>query len=245
MKPYYDEDGITIYQGDCAEVLASIDSGTIDLVFTSPPYNLSGERQAHWGSDYRQLTDGYPDHGDDMPPEEYVAWQRAILEQCWRALTPKGAIFYNHKPVLRDGIARLPFEQCDELPLRQVITWDRGSGHINTYWYYCPRYEWILVLAPKEFRLAKLGTFDVWKVSPEMQNDHPAPFPKGLPARAIDTTEAKTVLDPFMGSGTTLVAAQDAGVRAIGIELTEEFCEMAVERLKAKSLFSMIEEPML
>lgn len=74
------------------------------------------------------------------------------------------------------------------------------------------------------------GLGDVWEVAQE-QSPHPAPFPIGIPARAIETTAPGLVLDPFAGSGTTLRAAKDAGVKAIGIEKSERYCEMAAERL--------------
>ena len=239
MKPYYEDtaSGITLFQGRAEDVLPNLVFGSVDLVFTSPPYNLSGLRKVHSGSDYNGLNEGYEDHDDAMDPREYMLWQRDVLGWCWELLTPTGAIFYNHKPILRDGVAHLPFEPGESLPLRQVITWDRGAGHINTFWYFTPRYEWILVYAPVDFRLAKLGVFDVWKFSPDQRNDHPAPFPVSLPACAIDAVQPKLVLDPFCGSGTTLVAAKAAGVKAIGIELSESYCDMAASRLAQGSLF--------
>jgi modification methylase len=66
---------------------------------------------------------------------------------------------------------------------------------------------------------------------------HPAPFPIGLPTTAIKATDATVILDPFMGSGTTLRAAKDLGRKAIGIEISEEYCQMAVDRLAQGVLF--------
>ena len=232
MKPYFQNDLITLYNAPCEEVLPNIPAGSVDLVFTSPPYNLAGLRKVHSGSDWNKLNEGYNSYDDAMPPGEYLKWQREVLSLCWDTLTPTGAIFYNHKTILRDGIAHLPFDLIGDLPLRQVLIWDRHSGHINTPWYYTPSFEWILVVAPIGFRLAKVGIFDVWKCNRETKSAHPAPFPVSLPAKAIETVEGVgTVLDPFAGSGTTLVAAQSAGVKAIGIELDESYCELAVKRL--------------
>ena len=70
----------------------------------------------------------------------------------------------------------------------------------------------------------------MWRV-PQEPSDHPCPFPIGLPARAIESAGPRTVLDPFAGSGTTLRAAKDAGVHAVGIEKSERYCEMIVKRL--------------
>lgn len=230
MKPYYDEDGISIYHGDCRDILPTL--GKWDVVFTSPPYNLSdpARNKKPTGTSYSALGEGYETYGDDMPHHEYVAWQREIIGQLWDGLTDAGAIFYNHKQICRDGLARLPFELVpDRAMLRQVIHWDRGSGHIQSYWY--PRVEWILLLARPDFRLNQLGVFDLWRVPFDTTSEHPAPFPIGLPTRAIVSTTAGLVLDPFAGSGTTLRAAKDLGRRAIGIELSERYCEIAAKRL--------------
>ena len=238
-RPYYQQDGITIFNAPCEEILPNLPPASIDVVVTSPPYNLSGLRKVHSGSDYNGLNDGYPCHDDAMPPGEYKLWQQDVLRMCWDTLTPHGGIFYNHKPILRDGIAHLPFDLIGDLPLRQVITWDRGAGHMQSNrWYYTPRYEWILLITPIGFRLSREGVFDVWNIPLEQRSEHPAPFPVGVPMKAIDTVDGvRTVLDPFLGSGTTLVAAQSMGVNAIGIEVDEAYCEMAAKRLQQGSLF--------
>jgi modification methylase len=73
-------------------------------------------------------------------------------------------------------------------------------------------------------------------VPPDHNPDHPCPFPLILPATAISVTEPRLVLDPFMGTGTTLRAAKDHGVRAIGIERSERYCELAAQRLAQEVL---------
>jgi DNA modification methylase len=91
-----------------------------------------------------------------------------------------------------------------------------------------------MVIAKPEWRLKSKdasGVGDLWRVAQESNTDHPAPFPIGLPARAIESAGPSLVCDPFMGSGTTLRAAKDAGVRAVGIEKSERYCEIAVKRL--------------
>ena len=70
-----------------------------------------------------------------------------------------------------------------------------------------------------------------WRVAQESGTPHPAPFPVALPARAIEAAAPSSVIDPFMGSGTTLRAAKDAGIPATGIELSERYCEIAAKRL--------------
>lgn len=227
MKPYYDQDGITIYHGDCREVIPQLEP--VDLVVTSPPYNLS----APGGSDFTKLDNGYGPHDDSMPHSDYVAWQQDILTLCWDGLSDVGAIFYNHKPRpnLADGL-KLPIELVPpHIPIRQIIIWDRLVGYIQRTSMFVPSHEWILLLAKPAFRLTTVGTLDVWRVSVGTGSDHPAPFPVGIPKRCIAPTSAQLILDPFMGSGSTLRAAKDLGRRAIGIEVNERYCEMAVNRL--------------
>ncbi len=228
-EPYYSDDHVTIYHGDCLDVLPSLTD--VDLVMTSPPYNLSEGGRRSSGKDWRRLHDGYEDYDDDMPHDIYVEWQRDVLRACWASLTPTGAIYYQHKPIMRDGVCRLPTEQIPpEAILRQIVTWDRRVGFTQSYWYYTPRYEWVLILAPLEHRIVNLGVFDVWEIAPNPDPNHPASYPLELPEKAILNTSPRLVCDPFTGSGTTLLAAKRAGVKAIGIEKSERYCELAAER---------------
>lgn len=226
MTPYYADDSVTIYHGDVEAVLAGLDV-RVGLVLTSPPYNLGGAR----GSEWAPLAEGYDGHDDAMPHADYVAWQHRVVRRCWDLLADDGAIYYQHKPVAKGNEARLPFELIPPgIPLRQVITWDRGSGFQRTRWHYVPRYEWILVLARAAFRITTRDVFDLWQIPPDQHNRHPAPFPLKLARQAIVTTSADVVLDPFAGSGTTLRAAKDLGRSAIGIEQSERYCEIAARR---------------
>lgn len=251
MKPYYDEGGITIYHCDCREVLPSLSD--IDLVFTSPPYNLGAMPWAplgHWspgkgsagGGSAWGAIDGeagarYAEHDDAMPWCEYVAWQRDVLAQCWKTLADDGAIFYNHKPRVVGERVWLPIELNPELPLRQIIIWSRPGGHNFMSTAYVATHEWIMVLARTDWRVRVGGVPDVWVCNPETGfKEHPAPFPIGLPTRAVETTGARSVLDPFMGVGASLVAAKAAGARGIGVETSERYCEIAAQRLQQEVL---------
>lgn len=248
MKPYYEHAGITIYHGDCREILPQLPS--VDLIVTSPPYNLAGAPWPHLGhwkpgdsaggkSKWRNGSDGsggvaYESHYDAMPHDEYVAWQRRILQLCWDALTETGAIFYNHKPRVIGGRVWLPLELNPELPLRQIVTWARAGGMNFNPTAYVPTYEWIMVLAKADWRLrdkSASGVGDVWYIPQVADSEHPAPFPEELPARAIETTGPGIVCDPFCGQGSTLRAAKKSCRVAIGIEIEEKYCEIAAKRL--------------
>lgn len=234
MTPYYQDDAVTLYHGDCRDVLRGLSQ--VGLVLTSPPYNLRNEQVGGGHHFFHALDGGYEDHPDDMPHHEYVAWQRDILRRCWDALADDGAIFYNHKPIVRGNEVRLPFDLNPGLPLRQIVTWDRGSGFCRNLTHFVPTYEWLMVFAKERFRLTTRNVDDVWRIPFESGSEHPAPFPLRLATQAVAATQAALVVDPFAGSGTTLRAAKDCGRRAVGIELSERYCEIAATRLAQEVL---------
>lgn len=246
MEPYWTDNTATLYLGDDLKMLGGIADESVDLVFTSPPYNLGGEnsgfaapgnKTGKWGGG--KLAEGYGNHSDDMPHEEYVAWQREVLSTLWRKLTPHGAIFYNHKPRVQDKKVWLPTELNPGLPLRQILIWARPGGVNFSPTHFCPTHEWILVFAKPDYRLKSRGASgagDVWEVGVE-PSLHPAPFPVGLPARAIDASaDIALVLDPYCGSGSTLRAASDAGIKCIGIDNDPWCLELTKKRLAQLSM---------
>ena len=251
MTPYFERGGITIYHGDCLDVLSLLPANSVDIVFTSPPYNLgvtsgggfadvrkyADMKMGKWGGG--RLAYGYGEHDDAMPLPEYEEWQRSVLVECWQLIKPTGAIYYNHKPRVQDGRLWTPLAVNPDLPVRQIVIWARAGGINFAPTHYLPTHEWIVVFAQPRFRLKSKeasGIGDVWYVPQEANTDHPAPFPLALPSKAIETTDADVILDPFMGSGTTLRAAKNFGKRAIGIELNERYCEIAAKRLAQEVL---------
>ena len=259
-EPFYADEAVTIYRGDCLEVLAELNE-SFHLVITSPPYNLredghasrgfqaavagrpppGGKPTTLWYAAGQGLAEGYDGFDDAMPVEEYEAWQHEVLTALWGLLADDGAIYYNHKPKVRNKTLWTPLSLIPDIcTLHQIIIWARAGGLNYQPDSYVPTHEWIMLLTKPDFKLKSQGASgvgDVWRV-PQEPSPHPAPFPVGIPARAIETTAARSVLDPFMGSGTTLVAAKAAGVRAVGIERSEKYCEMAVARLAQGSLFA-------
>lgn len=228
--PYYDDGAVTIYHGRCEDVLPSLPD--VDVVFTSPPYN-----RGDMSGGLANLAGGYASYEDELPAAEYEEWQRDILRMCWDRLSERGAIFYNHRPRIQDGVAWLPLVLNPGLPLRQIIVWDRNIGANWSPSFFMPVHEWIMVMAKPEFALTDRSAShagDVWRIGVEgagKRPDHPAPFPVELPRRALAAIPPGLVLDPFMGSGSTLRAAKDTGHRAIGIEIDERYCELAAERM--------------
>lgn len=203
--PYYDQDGIVIYHGDCLELLPMI--GPVDLVLTDPPYNV--------GLDYSD--------GDNR--SDYEQW-------CadWFGRLPRPVL-------LTPGTVNLAMWMRIEAPT-WTIAWVKPNqcspsriGGFNAW-------EPVLVYG----RLAKRIGHDTFstaiKTKQSYVGDHPCPKDlhswSRLMAMASDT--GQTILDPFMGSGTTLRAAKDLGRKAIGIEIEERYCEIAVKRLAQQVL---------
>ena len=236
-----------IHAGDCIDLMGKMPASSVDLIVTSPPYNLSDRRQLT-ASGVRQknnalvqwtgpLSEGYANYGDDMPHDEYVSWQRQCLTEMMRLLTHDGAIFYNHKWRIRDGLLEDRADILDGFPVRQIIIWARDGGLNFASTHFLPTYEVIYLIAQPGFKLAPKANAhgDVWRMSQEQNNTHPAPFPVPLALRCIESTNARVVLDPFMGSGTTGVAAVMAHRDWVGIDISEEYCESASERIHQTS----------
>lgn len=225
--------------GDALAEMKKIPEGSIDLVVTSPPYNLKNStgngmkdgRGSKWSAS--ELRQGYASYDDNMPYGEYVQWQRECLAEMMRLIPNDGAIFYNHKWRVQNGLIQDRHEIVEGFPVRQIIIWRRKGGINFNAGYFLPTYEVVYMIAKPGFKLVPhanaLG--DVWEFPQEMKNKHPAPFPVALPERIISSTNAKVILDPFMGSGSTAVAARNLGRDFVGIEIAPEYCEMSKERL--------------
>jgi site-specific DNA-methyltransferase (adenine-specific) len=229
-----------IVLGDSVEVLRTLPKNSIDLVVTSPPYNLKNStgngmkdgRGGKWKN--ARLVHGYSDHDDCMPHDEYVAWQRSCLSEMMRVVKDDGAIFYNHKWRVQGGLLQDRHDIVSDFPVRQIIIWCRKGGINFNAGYFLPTYEVIYLIAKPKFKLAPKANAlgDVWEFTQDMNNPHPAPFPIELVERIVSSTTAQIILDPFMGSGTTAVAAKKLGRDFVGIEISSEYREMALRRLR-------------
>lgn len=208
MKPYYEHAGITIYNGDCREILPTL-TEPIDCIISDPPYGVS------FDTDYTRFTTGFkvdrkahkPVHDDDKPfdPSPWLAFKTVIL---WGA---------NCFP---EGLTRGTF-----------LVWDKRFGNGAAF------------LADAEVAWMNKG-HGVYLLSVTQQGcirpepiDHPTQKPvKVMEWCIVKAGDTKTILDPFMGSGTTLVAAKNLNRRAIGIEIEERYCEIAAKRLSQEVL---------
>jgi len=230
-----------IYCKDSIDFMKTLPDESIDLIVTSPPYNLKNSsgngmkdgRGGKWAN--ASLINGYSHHNDCMPHDEYVSWQRKCLFEMYRILKNDGAIFYNHKWRVQKGLLQDRSDIVQDFPVRQIIIWKRKGGINFNQGYFLPTYEVIYLICKNNFKLAKGANRygDVWEFNQELNNPHPAPFPVPLIERIIESTSASVIFDPFMGSGTTAVAAINKNRFFIGCEISPEYVDLANKRIKA------------
>ena len=244
ITPYYSEAGITIYHGDCREILPTLPN--VDLVVTSPPYNtlptthkpsgLHAERKSGVNKWIAKAASGYFDSREEP---EYQEWLRSVLDACIERCC--GLVWVNHKIRYRDCEAIHPARFLP-YPIYAEVVWNRNGSMALNCKRYSPSHEVILGFGrPKVWNDDLNALMSVWTIPPQLEPEHPCPYPYAIPARLILSSSAvgDLILDPFMGSGTTLVAAKQLGRRAIGIEIEEKYCEMAAKRLSQEVLFGV------
>lgn len=225
MTPYYDDGQIRIYCADSREFLPSIDSA-FDAVIADPPYTFGMASTMHEGKagGWGDMMNGALFYGlvlDHMKRLTHVRQGCAWVFNSWRSL-----------PVLMRGA----FDA--QWPIESLLVWDKrhiGPGGQRGL---RPRYEVAALFAHAQFALKNRSLPDIWDVPQTRETEHPAEKPVPLLERMVRESGAKRVLDPFCGSGSTLIACRNAGVEAVGVEIEERWCEVAVSRLKQRSLFA-------
>lgn len=227
-KPYYEESGIVIYNADAREILPHLPP--VDLVLTDPPYELTASGGGI-GAKRKYLADidGHIDEGfDDSILSQFRNWycfcsKEQMPKLIWRAM--------------EDGRRWM------------LITWNKPNPTPLVNANYLPDSEYIVHgFAAADCLYGGYETRSRFILHPAEQNHfaHPTVKPIAVVSRLMRTGSAvgHLILDPFMGSGTTLVAAKQLGRRAIGVEIEEKYCAIAAERLRQQVLdFGPAPEP--
>jgi site-specific DNA-methyltransferase (adenine-specific) len=211
MQPYFERDGITIYHGDARELLSTLEA--VDLVLTDPPYGITLEN--HGRTDGKRRDRDWTVAGD-----QDTEIGQLVIDYCLDRGWPLVAFASPEHPWRGDW--------------RSLLVWHKYGlgmgGDPKTCW----QRDWELIQVAQNRELvggrdsAVLQGFDI---RPAEFTFHPCQKPVSLMQYLIGKTNAETVVDPFMGSGTTLRAAKNLGRRAIGIEIEERYCEIAAKRL--------------
>lgn len=227
-QPYFENDGVALYHGDCRDILPLFPGETFDLVLTDPPYGVS--YTGHWGSNLKAIE------GDCDP-----MWVQPVYSEAWRVLKPNSLClsFYGwpHADTFLGTWKTIGFRPVSLIALVKE-RW--GLGQFTR-----SQHETAYLLAkgrPPRPAIAISDVLDWVQQSPLL---HPNQKPLGAILKLIATyapASSAYILDPFCGSGTTLVAARALGQKAIGIEIEERFCELAAIRL-SQQLLNFDEHP--
>ena len=229
----YESPALVVHQPDT--VLDAMEPGSVDITVSSPPYNMipsckaSGMLKEH----RRKKTAGYASHTDDMSQEDYETWMRAVFGKCREVSA--GLVWINHKTKFINKIGIHPL-RIFPWAFHSEIIWSRpGSTTLNAK-RYAPSHEFIYGFGLPHFWDRCHDTkLTVWQIPPENKVDwHPCPFPVVIPRRCIESScpVDGTVFDPFMGSGSTGVAAIRAGRRFIGSEIDPGYFDLSCNRIR-------------
>lgn len=234
LKPYYDRAGFTIYHASCWDVLPMLLAASVDLVLTDPPYGVSGRQD--------EAAIVVADHAPFRRHfgEWDLAWNPAkLLSETERLLRPGGALFAFLADEWINAYADTP------LTVKKLGAWLKTNPPPRVR----PGYRSTTELWTWQ---VKTGATPTWNggftqsnvftmpnaASCEGPLVHPTQKPLRLISRVVQlhSNAGDLIVDPFMGSGTTLRAAKDLGRRAIGIEIDESYCEIAAKRLRQEAL---------
>ena len=217
MKPYYEDDAVTLYHGDCLDVLASLDDKTVDTVLTDPPYS-SGGRRENARSLRVSMTRGVDDddwiRGDAMGTQTFMWFMRTCGLEWRRILRPGGHVL----SFIDWRMAYNLLTALESADLRQhpIVVWDKATLGMGAF--FRNQHEFIVHM----IRVPKVR-----------DGEHPTEKPDELLRILLSVVSPAggVVLDPFAGSGSTLFAAKGSGRRAIGVEADERYAEIAARRL--------------
>jgi site-specific DNA-methyltransferase (adenine-specific) len=221
VKPYYEDGAVTIYHGDCREILPALISERAELVLTDPPFFMPAihyQSRVQWQRSWSDTS-------------VLAAFWATVLELCIPLMPPRGHFltFCNGDsyPVFYPEIYR-------RFDFLKSLVWDKGHVGLGRVWR--SQHELLIAARWSEAKFADDGKLrsDVlrYDATPSSDRLHPLEKPPALLRSLIEPTTqlGACVLDPFAGSGTTLEAAKILGRRAIGIEGEERYCEIAAKR---------------
>lgn len=251
---------------DCIKGMNALDENSVDIIITSPPYNIGV---------------AYNSHKDNLPFDEYLKWMDNFGKACKRILKPNGSLFFNIGDKSSDELKAFEVAKKvnhENLMLQNTIHWiksisipekDISIGHfkpVNSKRYLNNCHEYIFHFTKnKDVELDKLAIGvpymdktnigrwksvkndlrdrgNTWHISYETvqsEKEHPASFPKRLPEMCIKLhgyNKKTIVLDPFLGSGTTCVVAKELGCQYIGFDIDDKYLKIAQSKLSQEKI---------
>ena len=245
----FKQGNIELINTDCMGYMKTLPDNAFDLVITSPPYNMNLRVNAK-GSGYcsrqvvKEISTKYENYSDNLPMDEYFEFLSGFISEACRV---SDLVFLNiqmitgNKPALFNAIGK----HSDKL--KEVIVWDKvvaqpsiADKTMNS------AFEFIFVFGGNPIaRQFKSANFDkgtcsnIWRIKPSRRSadNHGAGFPKALPEtiiRQFAKPDAR-ILDPFLGTGTTAIAAYNAGMGFVGLEIDQSYFEFACERFSRET----------
>ena len=239
-----------IYQEDCLSTLKKMKDDSIDMVITSPPYNMNLRiRNGKYCSRQivKEISTKYTEFSDNLPIDEYNKLHSDVLRELLRV---SDLIFYNIQIVT--GSKRSIFKMIGEFAdnLKDIIVWDKGYGQPAMQNQVLNRRTELILVFEKDYPISrqfrKRGKFargkldDIWEIKRERSKgeSHGAIFPQELVSTILEnfSEEGDIIYDPFMGTGTTAVVAKTLKRKYIGSEISQKYIDIADERLKNSNL---------
>ncbi len=236
-----------IYKEDCLSTLKKMKDDSVDVVITSPPYNMNLRiRNGKYCSRQivKEISTKYTEFSDNLPIDEYNEFHTNVLKELLRV---SDLIFYNIQIVT--GSKRSIFKMIGEFSenLKEIIVWDKGNGQPAMQQQVLNRRTELILVFEKDYPISrqfrkrgefKRGTLDdLWLIKRGKKvggENHGAVFPEELVSTILEnfSKEDDIIYDPFMGTGTTAVVAKQLNRKFIGSEISQRYIEIAEERLK-------------
>ena len=243
-----------------SENMSELNSDSVDLIVTSPPYNIDIQYGNKWkgGKAIESKGDKY---SDNLSDENYKHLLNNTFQECFRVLKNDGSFYLNMKSKYENGNLTPPFWVLDLLEgfnLKNIIIWNFDWGG-STNKRFASRYEFVLFLTkdkkkwtfnlddvkipslnyrPDRYKSQLKNPTDVWKIplvsgNSKERTAHPAQFPEKLIERIVkvSTNSGGIVLDPFIGSGTTAIVSKRLGRKYVGYDTNTDYIKIANERL--------------
>lgn len=232
-KPYFNDDTVTLYHGDAIEIMADLSDASVDAVLTDPPYSSGGRLETTRARQKNMIRSVDADNwirGDGMSTQGFL-WFMRLAAMQWRRILTSGS----HALAFADWrMAPNLAAALESADLRQhpTVVWNKtyfGMGHV-----FRNQYELIVdVTVGKPRPPMRRDVGNVIDCAPVRSKLHPTEKPQHLLRTLLSVVAGpgQVVLDSFAGSGGTLLAARDLGIRAVGIEIDERYCEVAAKRL--------------
>jgi site-specific DNA-methyltransferase (adenine-specific) len=240
VTPAWQQGDVTLYLGDCLEVLPTLAAGSVDAVVGDPPYSSGGRQQATVRGNFEKADKTQWTHrkddwflGDNMGTDTYLRWMRQVGIECLRLASDNSPSFIFTD--WRQYTNLVTAWESVRWTLRNVLVWDKAKGGAMGSWWR-NNHEWVAIFTKGKARmLPNCSFFNTWKGVKPQGGLHHTEKPLGLLVYIVQSVMTEecggVVLDPFMGSGTTGVACVQVGRKFIGIEIDQDYFDIAVKRI--------------